>query len=229
MMASSNSPDGGTLEKVGMTENTHTTAPDMANNPPLIDVTANPFDLFDAWMKDAEQTEPSDPNAMVLATSTPDGHPSARIVLLKGADQRGFVFYTNQHSRKGDELAENPNVALLFHWKSLRRQIRIEGAVTPVTSEEADIYFASRSRMSRLGAIASDQSRPLEDRSIFEARLKKAEARYGEGDIPRPTNWSGYRVKPVAFEFWQERPYRLHDRARWTPDENGWSVTRLYP
>ncbi|GBQ59609.1 pyridoxamine 5'-phosphate oxidase [Acetobacter indonesiensis NRIC 0313] len=212
-----------------MTENTHTTAPDMANNPPLIDVTANPFTLFDVWMKDAEQTEPSDPNAMVLATSTPDGHPSARIVLLKGADQRGFVFYTNQHSRKGDELAENPNVALLFHWKSLRRQIRIEGAVTHVTSEEADIYFASRSRMSRLGAIASDQSRPLEDRSIFEARLKKAEARYGEGDIPRPTNWSGYRVKPVAFEFWQERPYRLHDRARWTPDENGWSVTRLYP
>ncbi|OUI94308.1 pyridoxamine 5'-phosphate oxidase [Acetobacter indonesiensis] len=201
----------------------------MANNPPLIDVTANPFTLFDVWMKDAEQTEPSDPNAMVLATSTPDGHPSARIVLLKGADQRGFVFYTNQHSRKGDELAENPNVALLFHWKSLRRQIRIEGAVTHVTSEEADIYFASRSRMSRLGAIASDQSRPLEDRSIFEARLKKAEARYGEGDIPRPTNWSGYRVKPVAFEFWQERPYRLHDRARWTPDENGWSVTRLYP
>ncbi|WP_086612827.1 pyridoxamine 5'-phosphate oxidase [Acetobacter indonesiensis] len=212
-----------------MTENTHTTAPDMASNPPLIDVTANPFTLFDAWMKDAEQTEPSDPNAMVLATSTPDGHPSARIVLLKSADQRGFVFYTNQHSRKGDELAENPNVALLFHWKSLRRQIRIEGAVTPVTSEEADIYFASRSRMSRLGAIASDQSRPLEDRSIFEARLKETEAHYGEGDIPRPTNWSGYRVTPVSFEFWQERPYRLHDRARWTPDENGWSVTRLYP
>ncbi|OUI95700.1 pyridoxamine 5'-phosphate oxidase [Acetobacter indonesiensis] len=201
----------------------------MASNPPLIDVTANPFTLFDAWMKDAEQTEPSDPNAMVLATSTPDGHPSARIVLLKSADQRGFVFYTNQHSRKGDELAENPNVALLFHWKSLRRQIRIEGAVTPVTSEEADIYFASRSRMSRLGAIASDQSRPLEDRSIFEARLKETEAHYGEGDIPRPTNWSGYRVTPVSFEFWQERPYRLHDRARWTPDENGWSVTRLYP
>lgn len=195
----------------------------------LIDLNADPFELFSAWMKEAEKTEPSDPNAMVLATSTPDGHPSARIVLLKGADRRGFVFYTNQHSRKGEELAENPHVALLFHWKSLRRQIRIEGAVTPVTPEEADAYFASRSRISRLGAIASDQSRPLADRSVFEARLKAAEEQYGEGDIPRPANWSGYRVAPAAFEFWQERPYRLHDRARWTPDGKGWNVTRLYP
>ena len=195
----------------------------------LIDLNADPFELFSAWMKEAEKTEPSDPNAMVLATSTPDGHPSARIVLLKGMDRRGFVFYTNQHSRKGEELAADPNVALLFHWKSLRRQIRIEGTVTPVTPEEADAYFASRSRISRLGAIASDQSRPLADRSIFEARLKAAEEQYGGGDIPRPANWSGYRVAPAAFEFWQERPYRLHDRARWTPDGNEWNVTRLYP
>lgn len=195
----------------------------------LIDLNADPFELFSAWMKEAEKTEPSDPNAMVLATSTPDGHPSARIVLLKGMDRRGFVFYTNQHSRKGEELAADPNVALLFHWKSLRRQIRIEGTVTPVTPEEADAYFASRSRISRLGAIASDQSRPLADRSIFEARLKAAEEQYGEGDIPRPANWSGYRVAPAAFEFWQERPYRLHDRARWTPDGNEWNVIRLYP
>lgn len=196
----------------------------------LIDLTASPFTLFSAWMQAAEQSEPSDPNAMVLATSTPDGHPSARIVLLKGMDQRGFVFYTNQESRKGQELAENPHVALLFHWKSLRRQIRIEGSVTPVTPEEADAYFASRSRISRMGAVASDQSRPLADRAIFEQRLKDVEARYdGQDLIPRPANWSGYRVAPDCFEFWQERPYRLHDRATWTREGNQWNVTRLYP
>lgn len=196
----------------------------------LIDFTADPFTLFSAWMQDAEKSEPSDPNAMVLATSTPDGHPSARIVLLKGMDRRGFVFYTNQDSRKGHELAENPHVALLFHWKSLRRQIRIEGGVTPVTPEEADAYFASRSRISRMGAIASDQSRPLADRAIFEQRLKDVDARYeGQDLIPRPANWSGYRVSPKCFEFWQERPYRLHDRATWTREGNNWNVTRLYP
>ncbi|KXV76094.1 pyridoxamine 5'-phosphate oxidase, partial [Acetobacter malorum] len=175
-----------------MTESTSTPSP--ASSPALIDLTADPFTLFSEWMHEAEKTEPSDPNAMAVATSTPNGHPSARIVLLKGMDRRGFVFYTNHDSRKGNELAENPHVALLFHWKSLRRQIRIEGTVTPVTAEEADAYFASRSRISRMGAVASDQSRPLADRAIFEQRLKDVEARYeGQDLIPRPENWSGYR------------------------------------
>lgn len=196
---------------------------------PLIDLSADPFTLFDAWMHDAEKAEPCDPNAMVLATATAEGRPSARIVLLKGHDRRGFVFYTNMFSRKGRELAANPCAALLFHWKSLRRQIRIEGDITPVSDEEADTYFASRSRMSRLGAIASDQSRPLADRDIFEQRLKNAEEEFGNGPIPRPQNWSGYRVCPQHFEFWQERPYRLHDRAIWEHQGNGWDVTRLYP
>lgn len=202
---------------------------EMAHNETLIDLAADPFVLFAEWMQAAEKSEPSDPNAMTLATSTPNGHPSARIVLLKGADRRGFVFYTNQHSRKGNELAQDPHVALLFHWKSLRRQIRIEGTVSPVTPKEADAYFASRSRVSRLGAIASDQSRALADRSIFEERVKEAEAKYAHTDIPRPANWSGYRVAPSAFEFWQERPYRLHDRALWTTQADTWSATRLYP
>ncbi|KFL88651.1 Pyridoxamine 5'-phosphate oxidase [Acetobacter malorum] len=216
------------LKEQGMTESTSTPSP--ASSPALIDLTADPFTLFSEWMHEAEKTEPSDPNAMVVATSTPNGHPSARIVLLKGMDRRGFVFYTNHDSRKGNELAENPHVALLFHWKSLRRQIRIEGTVTPVTAEEADAYFASRSRISRMGAVASDQSRPLADRAIFERRLKDVEARYeGQDLIPRPENWSGYRVEPTCFEFWQERPYRLHDRATWTCDGNHWNVTRLYP
>lgn len=212
-----------------MTEHSSAHMHEMAHNETLIDLSADPFVLFAEWMIAAEKNEPSDPNAMTLATSTPNGHPSARIVLLKGADRRGFVFYTNQHSRKGEELAENPCVALLFHWKSLRRQIRIEGSVTPVTSEEADAYFASRSRVSRLGAIASDQSRPLSDRETFEKRVKEAELKYPYDPTPRPENWSGYRVKPSAFEFWQERPYRLHDRAHWTQNGDTWSVTRLYP
>ena len=199
------------------------------NTQTLLDLKSDPFDLFTNWMEEAEVSEPSDANAMVLATSTPDGHPSLRVVLLKGVDRNGFVFYTNKESRKGLELAENPFVSLLFHWKSLRRQIRIEGAVSPVSEQEADLYFASRSRMSRLGAVASDQSRPLENREIFKKRIQEAEERYEGQQVPRPANWSGYRVKPSAFEFWQERPYRLHDRARWTPEANTWSATRLYP
>ncbi len=216
------------LKEQGMTESTSSLS--LAPSPTLIDLKANPFTLFSAWMQEAEKTEPSDPNAMVLATSTPDGRPSARIVLLKGMDHRGFVFYTNQDSRKGNELTENPHVALLFHWKSLRRQIRVEGTTTQVSPEEADAYFASRSRISRMGAIASDQSRPLADRAIFEQRLKDVEARYEDQDfIPRPANWSGYRVDPACFEFWQDRPYRLHDRATWIRNGNHWDVTRLYP
>ncbi|MFT9221852.1 pyridoxamine 5'-phosphate oxidase [Gluconobacter oxydans] len=196
---------------------------------PLIDLKADPFALFAAWMSDAEKSEPNDPNAMAVATATPDGRPSVRMLLLKGMDERGFVFYTNLESRKGRELLANPHVALLFHWKSLRRQIRIEGPVEAVSAAEADAYFASRSRMSRLGAIASDQSRPLDDRSTFEERLKAVDEKYGDGPIPRPANWSGFRVLPEAIEFWQDRPYRLHDRAVWTRDGNGWNVTRLYP
>lgn len=196
---------------------------------PLIDLKADPFALFAAWMSDAEKSEPNDPNAMAVATATPDGRPSVRMLLLKGVDERGFVFYTNLESRKGRELLANPHVALLFHWKSLCRQIRIEGPVEAVSAAEADAYFASRSRMSRLGAIASDQSRPLDNRSTFEQRLKAVDEKYGDAPIPRPANWSGFRVLPKAIEFWQDRPYRLHDRAVWTRDGNGWNVTRLYP
>ncbi|MBS1103045.1 pyridoxamine 5'-phosphate oxidase [Gluconobacter sp. Dm-62] len=196
---------------------------------PLIDLKADPFALFATWMSDAEASEPNDPNAMAVATSAPDGHPSVRMLLLKGVDERGFVFYTNLESRKGRELLANPHIALLFHWKSIRRQIRIEGPVEAVSDAEADAYFASRSRTSRLGAIASDQSRPLDNRSTFEERLKAADETYGDGPIPRPANWSGFRVLPEAIEFWQDRPYRLHDRAVWTRDGNGWNVTRLYP
>ncbi|MQR98231.1 pyridoxamine 5'-phosphate oxidase [Gluconobacter aidae] len=201
---------------------------------PLIDLKADPFALFAAWMSDAGTSEPNDPNAMAVATATPEGRPSVRMLLLKGVDERGFVFYTNLESRKGRELLANPHVALLFHWKSLRRQIRIEGPVEAVSAAEADAYFASRSRMSRLGAIASDQSRPLDDRTTFEQRLKAVDEKYGDGPIPRPANWSGFRVLPEAIEFWQDRPYRLHDRAVWTRDGNahdgnGWNVTRLYP
>ncbi|MBR0560370.1 pyridoxamine 5'-phosphate oxidase [Neokomagataea anthophila] len=197
---------------------------------PLIDLTSDPFALFHTWMTEAEVTEPNDANAVAVATSTPDGRPSVRMLLLKGADERGFVIYTNTHSRKGEEILANPHVALLFHWKSLRRQIRIEGPVEPVTTEEADAYFASRSATSRLGAIASDQSRPLADRAIFEQRLKDAEAQYGSGPIPRPTHWTGFRVVPNHIEFWQDRPYRLHDRAVWSREgTSAWNVTRLYP
>ncbi|CAP57175.1 putative pyridoxamine 5'-phosphate oxidase [Gluconacetobacter diazotrophicus PA1 5] len=198
---------------------------------PLIDLGADPFALFAAWMRDAEAAEPVDPNAMALATATPDGRPSVRMILLKGADRRGFVFYTNLESRKAGELTENPHAALLFHWKSVARQIRIEGSVERVSDAEADAYFASRSRMSRLGAIASDQSRPLPDRAIFEHRLADLEERYPDGDgaIPRPANWSGFRLVPDRIEFWQNRPHRLHDRAVWRRAETGWETTRLYP
>mgnify|MGYP003365790491 FL=1 len=198
-------------------------------NPVVIDLMADPFDLFALWIAEAEVHEPNDPNAMALATATPDGRPSVRMILLKGADRKGFVFYTNLESRKGRELLANPHAALLFHWKSLRRQIRIEGPVSPVTDAEADAYFASRSRNSRLGAIASEQSRPLPDRATFERRIAEVTARYGDGDIPRPVNWSGFRLCPEAMEFWQDRPYRMHDRATWTRTESGWSATRLYP
>jgi pyridoxamine 5'-phosphate oxidase len=189
----------------------------------------SPFDQFKAWMSEAEKSEPNDPNAMIVATATPDGRPSLRAILLKGVDSRGFVFYTNKQSRKGIELAANLNVALLFHWKSLRRQVRIEGRVETVTDAEADAYFASRPRISRLGAWASQQSRQLESRAVLEARLAEMEQRYPD-EIPRPPYWSGYRVLPETFEFWQDMPYRLHDRTTYHLTASGnWVQTKLFP
>lgn len=190
---------------------------------------ADPFALFDAWLAEATQTELNDPNAMTLATATPDGRPSARMVLLKGADRDGFVFYTNTESRKGGELAQNPEVALLFHWKSLGRQVRIEGLAEAVRPEEADAYYASRARISRLGAWASDQSRPLADRATLEARLAEMEARYPGPVVPRPPHWSGFRVRPDCFEFWRDMPFRLHDRTVYQRSNGAWVTHKLYP
>ena len=191
---------------------------------------ADPFTKFDGWMAEAWTHEPGDANAMTLATTAADGLPSARIVLLKGADARGFVFYTNKQSRKAEELTANTRAALLFHWKPLGRQVRIEGRVEDVTDSEADAYYDTRARISRLGAWASDQSRVLPDRAVLERRLAEYEARYPGEDIPRPPHWSGYRVIPERFEFWQNMPYRLHDRTVYTKAaDGGWIVGKLFP
>jgi len=189
----------------------------------------DPFQLFDEWLAEARGSEPNDPEAMALATADAEGKPSARIVLLKGHGPDGFVFYTNQQSRKGDELAANANAALLFHWKSLRRQVRIEGTVNGVSQQEADAYFASRSRDSQLGAWASDQSRPLASRADFEARYEQMRARFEGSDVPRPPHWSGYRVTPKRIEFWTDRPHRLHERRLFVRDGDDWSEGLLYP
>lgn len=189
----------------------------------------DPFALFDAWYAEARASEPNDSNAVALATVDAQGRPSLRMVLLKGHGPDGFVFYTNRESRKAAELAGQPHAALLFHWKSLRRQIRVEGAVTLATDAESDAYFASRSRDSQLGAWASDQSRPLADREIFEARFEQMKTRFEGGDVPRPPHWGGYRVTPARIEFWQDRAHRLHERRLFTRTSDAWSEGLLYP
>ena len=190
-----------------------------------------PFRLFEHWMKEAIASEPRDPTAMTLATVDAEGMPNARMVLLKGKDDRGFVFYSNVESQKGRELDRDPRAALVFYWKSLNRQIRIRGPVEKVTTQEADAYFASRPKQAQIGAWASQQSRPLESRLAFEKAVALYAAKYALGDVPRPAYWFGYRILPMVMEFWQDRPFRLHDRIEFRrADTSGpWNKTRLYP
>jgi pyridoxamine 5'-phosphate oxidase len=190
-----------------------------------------PFVLFEAWLNEATKSEPNDPNAMALATVDPDGLPDVRMVLMKGFDSDGFVFYSHISSQKGLELAANPKAALLFHWKSLRRQVRIRGNVTPVTDAEADAYFATRPKQAQIGAWASKQSQPLESRFAFEQAIAKVAAKYVIGEVPRPPGWGGWRITPLRIEFWHDRPFRLHDRIEFRRDALGqpWSKTRMYP
>ena len=189
----------------------------------------DPLALFDKWFAEARAAELSDPEAMALATVNEAGRPSVRMVLLKGHGQDGFVFYTNEESAKGRELARHPNAALLFHWKSLRRQVRLEGAVARVSNAEADAYFATRARDSQLGAWASDQSRPLANRSTFEARFEEMKRRFEGRDVPRPPNWGGYRLVPDRIEFWTDREHRLHERRLFVRDGDSWTEGLLYP
>ncbi|MDR3513484.1 MAG: pyridoxamine 5'-phosphate oxidase [Caulobacteraceae bacterium] len=198
--------------------------------PPLPD-TADPIALFAEWLEAAKAAEPNDPHAMTVATVDAGGLPDARIVLLKDVDPRGFTFYTNRESAKGQELAANPGAALVFHWKSLRRQVRVRGPVEPVGEAESDAYFASRARTSQIGAWASDQSRPAPDRFALERRVAEFGLKFGLGKVPRPPHWGGYRVRPVQIEFWRDRPFRLHERLVFTrsdPDA-AWTTSRLFP
>ncbi|MBV8392042.1 MAG: pyridoxamine 5'-phosphate oxidase [Alphaproteobacteria bacterium] len=192
---------------------------------------ADPLELFADWYAEAEKSEPNDPSAMTLATVGPDGMPSARMVLLKGYDRQGFVFYTNYESRKGRQILAHPKAALLFHWKSLRRQVRLEGTMSQTTPEEADAYYATRARGSQIGAWASDQSRPLESRFALEKRVAEFTAKHMIGTIPRPPHWSGFRLAPLLIEFWQDGAFRLHDRLEYTraSSDAPWSTRTLYP
>jgi len=189
----------------------------------------DPFQLFDKWLAEARESEPNDPNAMALATADAAGNPSVRMVLLKEHGPDGFVFYTNRHSAKAAQLGENPRAALLFHWKSVRRQVRIEGAVDQVPDAQSDAYFSSRSRDSQLGAWASNQSAPLDRRETFESRFEALARKYADADVPRPPHWGGYRVTPERIEFWSDRPHRLHERRLFTRSSQGWSEGLLYP
>jgi len=190
-----------------------------------------PFRLFTAWLEEAAKAEPRDPNAMTLATVDADGMPNARMVLLKGVDERGFIFYSNMDSQKGRELDGQPKAALVFHWKSSNRQVRVRGPIEKVTAAEADAYFATRPKQAQIGAWASKQSSPLESRLAFEKAIAVYAAKYGIGEVPRPPYWIGYRVMPLVIEFWQDRPFRLHDRVEFRRARGGepWVKTRLYP
>ena len=190
---------------------------------------SDPLALFGEWYEEAAKSEPNDPSAMSVATVGPDGTPSLRMVLLKGVDDRGFVFYTNYEGRKGRQLLAHPQAALCFHWKASKRQVRIEGAVEQVTPEEADAYFATRARTSQIGAWASQQSRPLTGRFELEKRVAQFTAKFGIGAVPRPPYWSGFRVLPRLIEFWEDRPFRLHDQLVYHREGDGWRTERLYP
>ena len=194
-----------------------------------VTTTSDPIAQFRAWLEEAKRSEPADPNAVCLATATADGRPSARMVLLKDVDARGFVFYTNIESRKGTELAANPQAALCFHWKTLARSVRVDGAVEPVSDAEADAYYASRARTSRIGAWASRQSRPMETRFALEKAVAEYTLKFGLGEIPRPPHWSGLRILPARIEFWRDMPFRLHERRVFTLGEDGWRIEMLFP
>ena len=192
-------------------------------------MTSDPFELFDQWFAEARAAEPNDPDAMALATADSAGRPSVRMVLLKGHGPDGFVFYTNREGRKGGELAANPNAALMFHWKTLRRQVRIEGSVEDVPSDEADAYYVTRTRDSQISAWASDQSRPLDRRETMEARFAELARKYEGKPVPRPPHWTGFRVVPKSIEFWIDGAHRLHHRRLFVRDGDGWSEGLLYP